>query len=149
MLWYKTQIRTESPHNWHYKDLFFSNYHVTIYCPSVATDLPSLWMWRWHRPLKYRKLFLLLLIHFIIIFTVPAEELVKICPDCPSLIPLHDPEGLKSVRSAVQKFHDDSKPIHYFRLMEVGRMSSQVGAHTWSSFPLNTAEECKIITKDI
>ncbi|XP_012680749.2 alpha-2-HS-glycoprotein 1 [Clupea harengus] len=56
---------------------------------------------------------------------VPAEELVKICPDCPSLIPLHDPEGLKSVRSAVQKFHDDSKPIHYFRLMEVGRMSSQ------------------------
>lgn len=59
MLWYKTQIRTESPHNWHYKDLFFNNYHVTIYCPSVATDLPSLWMWRWHRPLKYRKLFLL------------------------------------------------------------------------------------------
>ncbi|XP_041913149.1 alpha-2-HS-glycoprotein 1 [Alosa sapidissima] len=56
---------------------------------------------------------------------VPAEELNRQCPDCPSLIPLHDPQGLDSVRSAVKKFNEEKKQDKYFRLMEIGRMSTQ------------------------
>lgn len=58
--------------------------------------------------------------------TVPAEELARICPDCPSLMPLHDPQGLESVHKAVKKFNEEKKHDKHFRLMEIGRMSSQV-----------------------
>ncbi|WP_163938813.1 cystatin domain-containing protein, partial [Paraferrimonas sp. SM1919] len=32
-------------------------------------------------------------------------EMVKMCPDCPTLIPLNSPEGLKSVNEAVRLFN--------------------------------------------
>ncbi|KAL2090247.1 hypothetical protein ACEWY4_014935 [Coilia grayii] len=54
-----------------------------------------------------------------------AEEIVKVCPDCPTLLPLHHPDGLQSIRSALQQFNNEGKYGSYFRLMEVGRMSSQ------------------------
>ncbi|XP_073701053.1 alpha-2-HS-glycoprotein 1 [Garra rufa] len=53
------------------------------------------------------------------------EMLVKICPDCPSLLPLHDPTALESVKSALQKFNKESNHKSYFKLMEVGRISTQ------------------------
>lgn len=52
--------------------------------------------------------------------------LVKTCPDCPSLLPLHEPKGLESVKTALQKFNKESNHASYFKLMEVGRISTQV-----------------------
>ncbi|XP_059425901.1 alpha-2-HS-glycoprotein 1 [Carassius carassius] len=59
--------------------------------------------------------------------TEPAshEILVTKCPDCPSLLPLHDPKGLESVKTALQKFNKGSNHKSYFKLMEVGRISTQ------------------------
>ncbi|KAK2907283.1 hypothetical protein Q8A67_006268 [Cirrhinus molitorella] len=53
------------------------------------------------------------------------EMLVKMCPDCPSLLPLHDPRALESVKTALQKFNKESNHKSYFKLMEVGRISTQ------------------------
>ncbi|XP_071761376.1 alpha-2-HS-glycoprotein-like [Centroberyx gerrardi] len=53
-----------------------------------------------------------------------AEELVKTCPDCPSLLPLNNTEGLKSVRSAIALFNKNATNQRYYVLLEVGRMSS-------------------------
>ncbi|XP_077088065.1 alpha-2-HS-glycoprotein 1 [Siphateles boraxobius] len=55
--------------------------------------------------------------------------LVTKCPDCPSLLPLHDPRGLESVQTALQKFNKESSHSSYFKLLEVGRISTQ-----WMSF---------------
>ncbi|XDV21858.1 hypothetical protein PO909_026875 [Leuciscus waleckii] len=55
--------------------------------------------------------------------------LVTKCPDCPSLLPLHDPKGLESVQSALKKFNKDSSHASYFKLLEVGRIRTQ-----WMSF---------------
>ncbi|XP_043079280.1 alpha-2-HS-glycoprotein-like [Puntigrus tetrazona] len=59
--------------------------------------------------------------------TEPAshEVLVKKCPDCPSLLPLHDPNALESVKTALQIFNKESDHKSYFKLMEVGRISTQ------------------------
>ncbi|XP_016131994.1 alpha-2-HS-glycoprotein 1 [Sinocyclocheilus grahami] len=59
--------------------------------------------------------------------TEPAshEILVTKCPDCPSLLPLHDPKALESVKTALQKFNKESDHKSYFKLMEVGRISTQ------------------------
>uniref|UniRef100_A0A8C1FRT5 Alpha-2-HS-glycoprotein 1 n=1 Tax=Cyprinus carpio carpio TaxID=630221 RepID=A0A8C1FRT5_CYPCA len=59
--------------------------------------------------------------------TEPAshEILVTKCPDCPGLLPLHDPKGLESVKTALQKFNKESDHKSYFKLMEVGRISTQ------------------------
>ncbi|XP_026053543.1 antihemorrhagic factor cHLP-B [Carassius auratus] len=59
--------------------------------------------------------------------TEPAshEILVTKCPDCPSLLPLHDPKGLESVKTALQKFNKGSNHKSYFKVMEVGRISTQ------------------------
>uniref|UniRef100_A0A3B3SNI0 Cystatin fetuin-A-type domain-containing protein n=1 Tax=Paramormyrops kingsleyae TaxID=1676925 RepID=A0A3B3SNI0_9TELE len=54
-----------------------------------------------------------------------AEELQKICPDCPSLLPLHYPAGLDSIKSALKKFHEESNETSNFKLLEVGRLSTQ------------------------
>uniref|UniRef100_A0AAY4BBZ1 Cystatin fetuin-A-type domain-containing protein n=1 Tax=Denticeps clupeoides TaxID=299321 RepID=A0AAY4BBZ1_9TELE len=51
-------------------------------------------------------------------------DIVKICPDCPTLLPLNDEKGLGSVKSAIEKFNKDSNQTSYFRLMEVGRISA-------------------------
>uniref|UniRef100_A0A672NXU6 Alpha-2-HS-glycoprotein-like n=1 Tax=Sinocyclocheilus grahami TaxID=75366 RepID=A0A672NXU6_SINGR len=59
--------------------------------------------------------------------TEPAshEILVTKCPDCPSLLPLHDLRALESVKTALQKFNKESNHKSYFKLMEVGRISTQ------------------------
>ncbi|KAA0712519.1 Antihemorrhagic factor cHLP-B [Triplophysa tibetana] len=60
--------------------------------------------------------------------TEPAshELLVKKCPDCLTLLPLHDPQGLETVKIALQKFNKESNQTSYFKLVEVGRISSQM-----------------------
>ncbi|XP_076880277.1 alpha-2-HS-glycoprotein 1 [Brachyhypopomus gauderio] len=59
--------------------------------------------------------------------TEPASvaELVRICPDCPILLPLHDPKGLESVTVALEKFNNESNHKSHFKLLEVGRITSQ------------------------
>ncbi|XP_067272423.1 alpha-2-HS-glycoprotein 1 [Pseudorasbora parva] len=59
--------------------------------------------------------------------TEPASHkiLVTKCPDCPSLLPLHEPKGLESVQTALQKFNKESSHASYFKLMEVGRIRTQ------------------------
>uniref|UniRef100_A0A8B9KL89 Cystatin domain-containing protein n=1 Tax=Astyanax mexicanus TaxID=7994 RepID=A0A8B9KL89_ASTMX len=60
-------------------------------------------------------------------FTCDTEpEVAKICPDCPALLPLHDSRGLESVKAAVEKFNKDSDFTKYFKLLEVGRLTTQV-----------------------
>lgn len=49
-----------------------------------------------------------------------------ICPDCPKLIPLNSPEGLKSVHEAVKKFNQNTTNQHIYILQEVGRIRSGV-----------------------
>uniref|UniRef100_A0A4W4HNE2 Cystatin fetuin-A-type domain-containing protein n=1 Tax=Electrophorus electricus TaxID=8005 RepID=A0A4W4HNE2_ELEEL len=55
--------------------------------------------------------------------TEPA--LLHICPDCPILLPLHDPKGLESVKAALEMFNSESNHTSYFKLLEVGRITSQ------------------------
>lgn len=57
---------------------------------------------------------------------VSAEEVTAVCPDCPSLLPLHNPEGLESVMAALKQFNKDSNQTSYFKLLEVGRLSTGV-----------------------
>ncbi|KAI7789581.1 alpha-2-HS-glycoprotein 1 [Triplophysa rosa] len=59
--------------------------------------------------------------------TEPAshELLVRQCPDCSALLPLHDPQGLETVKTALQKFNKESNQTSYFKLVEVGRISTQ------------------------
>ncbi|KAG9266458.1 alpha-2-HS-glycoprotein 1 [Astyanax mexicanus] len=56
---------------------------------------------------------------------VSNVEVAKICPDCPALLPLHDSRGLESVKAAVEKFNKDSDFTKYFKLLEVGRLTTQ------------------------
>uniref|UniRef100_A0A8C1TQD8 Alpha-2-HS-glycoprotein 1 n=1 Tax=Cyprinus carpio TaxID=7962 RepID=A0A8C1TQD8_CYPCA len=53
------------------------------------------------------------------------EILVTKCPDCPILLPLNDPNGLESVKTALQKFNKESNHESYFKLLEVGRISTK------------------------
>uniref|UniRef100_A0A672MC66 Alpha-2-HS-glycoprotein 1 n=1 Tax=Sinocyclocheilus grahami TaxID=75366 RepID=A0A672MC66_SINGR len=53
------------------------------------------------------------------------EILMTKCPDCPSLLPLNDPKALESVKTALQKFNKESNHKSYFKLLEVGRISTQ------------------------
>uniref|UniRef100_A0A3P9ADZ8 Cystatin domain-containing protein n=1 Tax=Esox lucius TaxID=8010 RepID=A0A3P9ADZ8_ESOLU len=55
---------------------------------------------------------------------VSAEELIRMCPECPVLLPLHSPEGLESVKAGLIKFNMDHNYTSYFKLMEVGRITS-------------------------
>ncbi|XP_025755184.1 alpha-2-HS-glycoprotein isoform X2 [Oreochromis niloticus] len=52
------------------------------------------------------------------------SEMVRICPDCPVLLPLNDSEGLKSVHEATTEFNKNTSNQHYYVLKEVGRISS-------------------------
>ncbi|XP_030646986.1 alpha-2-HS-glycoprotein 1 [Chanos chanos] len=54
-----------------------------------------------------------------------AADITRMCPDCPTLLPLHDPEGLESVKAALKKFNAESKEPNQFRLLEVGRITMQ------------------------
>ncbi|XP_078114218.1 alpha-2-HS-glycoprotein 1 [Sander vitreus] len=49
-------------------------------------------------------------------------EMVRICPDCPTLQPLNSTEGLKYVNEAVSKFNQNTTNQHYYILKEVGRI---------------------------
>ncbi|XP_005938490.2 alpha-2-HS-glycoprotein 1 [Haplochromis burtoni] len=51
-------------------------------------------------------------------------EMVRICPDCPVLLPLNNSEGLKSVREATAEFNKNTSNQHYYILKEVGRIST-------------------------
>ncbi|KAI4898285.1 hypothetical protein NFI96_024414 [Prochilodus magdalenae] len=59
--------------------------------------------------------------------TEPASktDLVARCPDCPTLLPLHDPKGLESVKAAIEKYNKDADHKSYFKLLEVGRLTTQ------------------------
>lgn len=54
------------------------------------------------------------------------SEMVRICPDCPVLLPLNNSEGLKSVHEATTEFNKNTSNQHYYVLKEVGRISSGV-----------------------
>uniref|UniRef100_A0A8L0DVF1 Cystatin fetuin-A-type domain-containing protein n=1 Tax=Oncorhynchus mykiss TaxID=8022 RepID=A0A8L0DVF1_ONCMY len=56
--------------------------------------------------------------------TFSAEKMVRMCPDCPILLPLHSPEGLESVKAGLRQFNMDHNYTSYFKLMEVGRITS-------------------------
>ncbi|KTF91966.1 hypothetical protein cypCar_00026453 [Cyprinus carpio] len=58
------------------------------------------------------------------------EILVTKCPDCPILLPLNDPNGLESMKTALQKFNKESNHESYFKLLEVGRISTKVKSLT-------------------
>ncbi|XP_069574567.1 alpha-2-HS-glycoprotein 1 [Brachyistius frenatus] len=51
------------------------------------------------------------------------EQMVRVCPDCSSFIPLNSPEGLKSIHQAVQQFNQKDNE-RYYVLQEVGRIKS-------------------------
>ncbi|XP_038858872.1 alpha-2-HS-glycoprotein 1 [Salvelinus namaycush] len=55
---------------------------------------------------------------------VSAEKVIRMCPDCPILLPLHSPEGLESVKAGLRQFNMDHNYTSYFKLMEVGRIIS-------------------------
>ncbi|KAG7488106.1 hypothetical protein MATL_G00030990 [Megalops atlanticus] len=63
--------------------------------------------------------------YFCVSSTASAEELANVCPDCPSLLPLHDPQGLDSIKKALKKFNEQSNHTAYFKLLAVGRISTQ------------------------
>lgn len=52
------------------------------------------------------------------------SEMVMMCPDCPTMIALNSPEGLKAVHEAVQKFNMNSTNQHIYILQEVGLVLS-------------------------
>ncbi|KAG7327877.1 hypothetical protein KOW79_009483 [Hemibagrus wyckioides] len=56
---------------------------------------------------------------------VSPIQLTRVCPDCPTLLPLHDPQGLESVKAAIEKFNKDSNQTSYFKVLEVGRLRTQ------------------------
>ncbi|XP_029004161.1 alpha-2-HS-glycoprotein 1 [Betta splendens] len=51
-------------------------------------------------------------------------EMVQICPDCVTLLPLNNTEGLKCVVEAVKKFNTNTTNKRYYILKEVGRIST-------------------------
>ncbi|XP_060933661.1 alpha-2-HS-glycoprotein 1 isoform X2 [Limanda limanda] len=52
------------------------------------------------------------------------SEMHRICPDCPSMIPLNSPEGLKAIETAVHEENINSTNEHFYILQEVGRVKS-------------------------
>lgn len=67
---------------------------------------------------------------------------MSICPDCVTLLPLNDTEGLKFINDAVRKFNENTTNTHYYVLKEVGRISLGVNtfflSHMHNSFILET-----------
>lgn len=59
-------------------------------------------------------------------------EMMRICPDCPKMIALSDPDGYSSVVAAVRKFNLElSDQESYYNLQEVGRITVGVHTHLW------------------
>ncbi|XP_045906042.1 alpha-2-HS-glycoprotein 1 [Micropterus dolomieu] len=61
-------------------------------------------------------------------------EMMMICPDCPMLISLDSPEGIKSVNEGVKKFNQNTTNQRYYILQEVGRISSAYMMATGMSY---------------
>ncbi|XP_028650397.1 alpha-2-HS-glycoprotein [Erpetoichthys calabaricus] len=57
-----------------------------------------------------------------------AEDVMKLYPGQPMLLPLNDTNALQSVTHSLRKFNQVSNETAVFHLMEIGRMSSQVVA---------------------
>ncbi|XP_034090977.1 alpha-2-HS-glycoprotein-like isoform X2 [Gymnodraco acuticeps] len=67
------------------------------------------------------------------------SEMVSICTDCPNLISLHDPEGMKSVKEAVQRVNENTTNQNYFILKDVGRIKigwTMTGMNYWAEIAL-------------
>ncbi|KAI9513653.1 hypothetical protein NQZ68_040844 [Dissostichus eleginoides] len=67
------------------------------------------------------------------------SEMVSICPDCPNLISLHDPDGMKSVKEAVQRVNENTTNQNYFILKDVGRIKigwMMTGMNYWAEIAL-------------
>lgn len=58
------------------------------------------------------------------------EEMSMMCPDCPKLNPLNDPEGMKSIHEALTIFNKNVSNQRIFVLQEVGRIKIAVYIHT-------------------
>ncbi|KAK1897068.1 Alpha-2-HS-glycoprotein [Dissostichus eleginoides] len=72
--------------------------------------------------------------------TRQGGEMMMICPDCPNLISLHDPDGMKSVKEAVQRFNENTTNQNYFILKDVGRIKigwmMMTGSNYWAEIAL-------------
>ncbi|XP_054646057.1 antihemorrhagic factor cHLP-B-like [Dunckerocampus dactyliophorus] len=68
------------------------------------------------------------------------EDMFLTCPDCPSMMSLNDPDVMRVVAEAVQKYNQESNHQHYFALLEVGRALSayipSLGMVTYPKFAL-------------
>ncbi|XP_070765096.1 alpha-2-HS-glycoprotein 1 [Enoplosus armatus] len=51
-------------------------------------------------------------------------DMMMMCPDCPKLIPLNSPEGLKSVHESMKIANQNTSCQHHYVLQEVGRITS-------------------------
>ncbi|CAF91632.1 unnamed protein product [Tetraodon nigroviridis] len=51
------------------------------------------------------------------------REMMRMCPDCPTLLPLDDPKGLEAVQEAITEFNKNASNQRVFVLWEVGRIS--------------------------
>uniref|UniRef100_A0A665T604 Cystatin domain-containing protein n=1 Tax=Echeneis naucrates TaxID=173247 RepID=A0A665T604_ECHNA len=69
--------------------------------------------------------------------------MVRICPDCPVLISLNDPEGLKAVHDAVEKFHEQDTSERYYILQEVARIKS--GSFLFQTIVKDCTKQSKIV----
>nr|XP_061834233.1 alpha-2-HS-glycoprotein-like [Nerophis lumbriciformis] len=64
------------------------------------------------------------------------EEMAMMCPDCPVMLPLNDPDAVKAVQKAVKKYNLESNNQHYFALLEVGRvLSSYIPSSGMMTYP--------------
>ncbi|KAK6483975.1 alpha-2-HS-glycoprotein-like [Huso huso] len=92
-----------------------------------------------------------------------AEDVAKRCPDCPQLLPLNDTRALDLVSVSLSKFNTDSSEPVYFKLMEVGRLSTQtlpsgpsyfaeyaiVETNCTSDIPDNHYDDCVPLSKSL
>ncbi|XP_077439923.1 alpha-2-HS-glycoprotein-like [Vanacampus margaritifer] len=67
-------------------------------------------------------------------------EMAWICPDCPILLPLDDPNGEKAAHQVVLKFNRESRHRNFFTLMEVAQLTGghipNMGTLTWLKLAL-------------
>ncbi|XP_019358916.1 PREDICTED: alpha-2-HS-glycoprotein-like [Gavialis gangeticus] len=52
-----------------------------------------------------------------------AEDIIKICPDCPLLIPLNDTQVVKAIELLLDQYHSTND--NYFMLVEIARAQMQ------------------------
>uniref|UniRef100_A0A8D0L9X0 Alpha 2-HS glycoprotein n=1 Tax=Sphenodon punctatus TaxID=8508 RepID=A0A8D0L9X0_SPHPU len=62
-----------------------------------------------------------------------AEDIVRVCPDCPLLAPLNDTRVAHAVALALAQFNSDG-PGPYIKLLEIARAQRQVNADATAQF---------------